>query len=143
MVIAHFVVALASLIMPKEEGSRYGAAPATKFTDAVLGSLVKPEQIVPAMHNLRATFGTEKTLSREWRMGQLKAFKKMLTEGRDELCEAMRVDLHKSPFEGFATELGLILCEIDTAMAHLDEWMKPTGMRRRLERAHLKLRVIS
>ena len=104
--------------------NRYGAAGATKFTDACQTS-VTAEAVPSAVKALRAVFDSEKTLSREWRMGQLKAFHRMLTEGRGELCEALRVDLGKHPFQGFATELGLVISEVENAMAHLDEWMAP------------------
>jgi aldehyde dehydrogenase (NAD+) len=108
-----------------EEASRYGAAAATKFSDANVGSLGAAD-IVPVMAELRATFATEKTFSREWRVGQLHAFRRMLSEGQPELCEAMKADLHKSSFEGFVTELALVESEIATALAHLDEWMSPS-----------------
>ena len=99
-----------------------------KFGDATVGSL-GADDIVDAVAELRSSFAREKTLSREWRIGQLKAFKKMITEGKDQLCEAMRADLHKAPFEGMATELMLVVSEVDLALAHLDEWMKPSYTR--------------
>jgi aldehyde dehydrogenase (NAD+) len=35
-------------------------------------------------------------------------------------------DLHKSPLEGYLTELALVKAEIETALECLDEWMTPT-----------------
>jgi acyl-CoA reductase-like NAD-dependent aldehyde dehydrogenase len=105
--------------------NRYGAAAATKFTDACSGSL-GADEVPGAVAALRAAFDSEKTLTREWRIDQLNAFRRMISEGREELCAALQIDLHKAPFEGFATELGLVLSEIDTALAHLDEWMAPS-----------------
>ena len=86
-----------------EEASRYGTSSATKLTEAAKGSLSAAD-VAPAVARLRATFTSEKTLSKEWRVSQLRAFQRLLHEGRDQLCEAMRADLHKSPFEGYATE---------------------------------------
>jgi aldehyde dehydrogenase (NAD+) len=106
-----------------ETFSRYGAG-ANTFHDAQKGSL-SAEQVAPAMKQLRDVFASEKTFSREWRVGQLQAFQRLVTEGRDELCEALRVDLHKDPFEGYATELSLVEHEIAVALDHLDDWMAP------------------
>ena len=108
-----------------ETSSRYGSKSAQTFSEPAPGSL-NATQIAPAVEALRATFSSEKTFSREWRVGQLKALQKLLMEGKKELCEAMSIDLHKSPFEGYATELGLVESEIATALAHLDEWMRPS-----------------
>lgn len=106
-------------------GNRYGSTAATQFSDACAGSLGAAE-VPGTIAALRTAFDSEKTLKREWRIEQLKAFKRMIVEGREELCGALLIDLHKAPFEGFATELGLVLSEIDTALAHLDEWMAPS-----------------
>lgn len=82
---------------------------------------------VPGMMNdLRASYATEKTFSKEWRLSQLKAFLRMIDEEGPALCEAMRLDLHKSPLEGYLTELGLVKAEAETAINELDHWMKPT-----------------
>lgn len=105
---------------------RYGtvAGQPTKFSDPCEFSITA-EDVPSAVAAMRAEFDSDKTLPREWRLGQLKAFRRMLTEGHGELCEALKIDLHKAPFESFATELGVVLSEIDTAIAHLDEWMAP------------------
>lgn len=108
-----------------DQKSRYGATSPIMFEDATDGSL-GVEDISAAVVQLRAAFASEKTMSREWRVDQLKALRTLLTEGRGELCEAMRVDLHKHPFEGVSTELGLVQAEIDTALANLDGWMRPS-----------------
>lgn len=77
------------------------------------------------VESLRRSFGSDKTLSKEWRLSQLRAFLRMLEEEGPELCDALLKDLHKSPLEGYLTELGLVKAEIETAIEHLDEWMKP------------------
>ena len=105
---------------------RYGATSAGTFEGAEKGALSSASDIAPAVERLRATFDSDKTMSLAWRVCQLQAMRRMLTEGRDELCEAMRVDLHKSMFEGIVTELSVVGSEIDTALAHLKSWMAPT-----------------
>jgi len=105
---------------------RYGASSAAVFEGAETGALSSASEIAPAVERLRATFDSEKTHSFAWRVAQLHAMRRMITEGRDELCEAMKVDLHKSAFEGVVTELSVLGGEIDTALAHLRSWMAPT-----------------
>ena len=77
------------------------------------------------VESLRTSFASDKTLSREWRLSQLRAFLRMIEEEGPALCDAMLKDLHKSPLEGYLTELGLVKSEIETAIEHLDEWMTP------------------
>jgi aldehyde dehydrogenase (NAD+) len=77
------------------------------------------------MDSLRATFATDKTRSKAWRVSQLRAFLRMIDEDGPALCEAMQKDLHKSPLEGYLTELGLVKAEVETALECLDEWMTP------------------
>ena len=77
------------------------------------------------MDELRAAFASDKTRSRAWRIAQLQAFHRMLQDEGPNLCEAMLQDLHKSPLEGYLTELELVIAEIETALAELDDWMTP------------------
>ena len=61
---------------------------------------VKPEEIAGIVAKLRASFNTDKTRSKSWRVSQLNALNRMLTEGRDELARSLFDDMHCSPFEG-------------------------------------------
>ena len=103
--------------------SRYGDWKEA-FANPADGSL-GTDDIPQAAENLRKAFDTEKTISRDWRIGQLKACARMLSEGADELCAAMQADLHRSPFEGFVIELNLVNAEIQQAIGMLDKWMAP------------------
>jgi len=87
--------------------------------------MCKMTAIAKDMEALRATFRTGKTRSKEWRVGQLHALQKLLTEGRAELCEAMSADLGKSAFEGYLTEISLVEHEIHGALNNIDTWMEP------------------
>ena len=83
------------------------------------------EEIPEAVASMRNVFKTEKTCSASWRKGQLKALLRLLREGKDELCEAMKKDLHKSMFEGYMTEINMVENECYNALYHLDDWMAP------------------
>ena len=88
---------------------------------------ITPEQVPKAVADLRSVFMSEKTRSKEWRVRQLNQMQKMLTEGRERLCEAMNKDLHKSMFEGYMTEISMVEMEIAHVLEHLDEHMEPEG----------------
>ncbi len=62
----------------------------------------------------------------EWRISQLKALKKLITENETELCDAVFKDLRKGRFECLSTELGAVLSEIDLVTKKLKDWMKPS-----------------
>src|SRR5699024_5089516 len=47
----------------------------------------------------------------------------------EEIYQALRKDLNKSPFETLTTELGVLYGEIDVAKKNLKEWMKPKKVR--------------
>ena len=39
--------------------------------------------------------------------------------------EALKQDLHKSPFEAYATEIGIVKEEIRYTLKHLRRWARP------------------
>lgn len=86
---------------------------------------ISPKQIPSAVEELRNEFSTGKTLSENWRRSQLEALLKLIREGREELCIAMKDDLNKSHFEGYMTEINMVEMECSHALEHLSEWMKP------------------
>ena len=88
-------------------------------------SIVDPELVPGEVNRLRRTFRSDKTLSKEWRVGQLNTMLRMMEEGRTELQQAMYKDLHKSPHECDITEIDFTITEISHALRHIDEWMKP------------------
>ena len=56
----------------------------------------------------------------------LKALKKALKDREEEILKALSMDLGKSAFEGYATELGIVYEEIGYLEKHLRKLMKPT-----------------
>lgn len=84
---------------------------------------VSPEEIPGIVARLRAAFNTDKTRSKAWRISQLNALNRLLTEGRDELARGLFDDMRCSPFEAFIQQIGVLQQEIYEALQHLDEWM--------------------
>ena len=73
----------------------------------------------------REFFATGKTLSYEFRLAQLKKLRKVIVDNEQEILVALHKDLRKSDFEGYATEVGFTLAELDHTIKYLKKWMKP------------------
>lgn len=72
----------------------------------------------------RKYFFTGETKSYEFRVKQLKKFRKMLKEYETEIYDALKLDLNKSTHEVITTELGILHTEIDFALSNLKKWMQ-------------------
>jgi aldehyde dehydrogenase (NAD+) len=72
----------------------------------------------------RAFFLTDATKSYDFRVSQLKKLKTLITNHQDEILQALFVDLHKSNFEAYTTEVGFNLRSISMAISNLKKWMK-------------------
>jgi aldehyde dehydrogenase (NAD+) len=59
------------------------------------------------------------------RKNLLLRLKSAIKNHEDQLLEALSLDLGKSSFEAFASEIGFIYGEINHALKHLKRWMKP------------------
>lgn len=73
----------------------------------------------------KAFFKTGQTLDISFRKKQLTMFLSVLKENEQQLMSAAWKDLHKSEFETFSTELGLIYGEIKEAVRKVKRWAKP------------------
>lgn len=56
---------------------------------------------------------------------QLRQLRRLLVEREAELTAALRLDLGKSSFEAYSTEIGFTINEIDLALDELRHWTKP------------------
>ncbi|MEU3826629.1 aldehyde dehydrogenase family protein [Streptomyces sp. SID486] len=84
-----------------------------------------PEQPADVVARLRATFGTGRTKSVDWRTGQLRRLRAMLTERGADLAAALHADLGKSGTEAYRTEIDFTVREIDHTLEHLADWLRP------------------
>jgi len=65
----------------------------------------------------------------EIRISKLRILKKRIENFEEELYTAMQADLRKCRFETAVTELLFTYAEIDFAVKHLEDWMKPKTVR--------------
>ncbi|MEU1006550.1 aldehyde dehydrogenase family protein [Streptomyces tibetensis] len=84
-----------------------------------------PETPADVVARLRATFRTGRTKPVEWRTGQLRRMRAMLTERGSDLAAALHADLGKSSTEAYRTEIDFTIREIDHTLDHLDAWLRP------------------
>ncbi|WP_223695153.1 aldehyde dehydrogenase family protein [Leifsonia poae] len=74
---------------------------------------------------LRRSFDAGTTKPLAWRLAQLAALRRMLTERSAELEDALLADLAKNPTESQVAELGFVVSEIDHITRRLRRWLKP------------------
>ncbi len=73
----------------------------------------------------RNFFDEGNTRSYEFRIENLIKLREMIKKNEKEILAAIYLDLHKSQFEAFVSEIGITYEEINYAIKHLKKWMKP------------------
>lgn len=72
----------------------------------------------------REYFNTDETKSYDHRIDALKKLRRSIRKHQDEIAKALYKDLQKSEFESYATEIGVVLGELSTAISKLKKWMR-------------------
>ncbi|ANB60919.1 aldehyde dehydrogenase [Anoxybacteroides amylolyticum] len=70
-------------------------------------------------------FQTGETLSLEFRLKQLIRLKETIQKYEQRITDTLKKELHKSPFEAYTTEIGIVYEEINFIMKRLARWMQP------------------
>ena len=78
-----------------------------------------------AAQRMRAFYATGATLDVAYRRRALEQMRAYLKANEERVLAALTADLGKAPFEGYATELGLVYDEINTCVRHLSKWARP------------------
>ncbi|MDO5497388.1 MAG: aldehyde dehydrogenase [Alistipes sp.] len=82
------------------------------------------EKVSALAEQQRAFFNSEATLSYEFRLEQLRKFRRALKHWHRPLCDALWSDLHKSEQEAVLTELSIVEGEVKNHIRHLKGWMR-------------------
>ena len=77
----------------------------------------------------RSFFQSGATRPLDFRREQLRNLSAGLQRHEANLIGALQADLHKSPFQGYSTELGPLQAEIRCARKHLHRWAAPSRRR--------------
>ena len=83
------------------------------------------ESLTGALLEMRQYYDTGATRPYSFRQQQLLTFKQTVLKYETEINEALYEDLKKTPEEGWLTETGLLLQEINHSLKHLKQWMQP------------------
>ncbi len=61
----------------------------------------------------------------QFRIQQLKLLAHVIQQNENQILEALKADLHKPAFEAYASEVLMVLEEINYALKHIKSWAKP------------------
>ncbi len=78
-----------------------------------------------AVRKQRLFFEKGITKGIDYRIQNLKTLKQAIVTHEKGIIEALKKDLNKAPFEAYATEIGLVLEELEYIVKHLRNWAKP------------------
>jgi aldehyde dehydrogenase (NAD+) len=79
-----------------------------------------------SISRVRAAFDAGITKPLSWRLGQLRALRRLLVEGGPELERALAEDLGKPAAEAQVSEIGVVRAELDHALRHVRRWARST-----------------
>ena len=77
------------------------------------------------LEKMRGFFNSGATRSFEFRKEQLKKLRDSIIKHEEGIYQALYSDLKKSKEECWVTENGMVLSELNTAIRHLNRWMRP------------------
>lgn len=86
---------------------------------------MEKEEIKDIIERQRAFFSTGKTHETDFRIQALKRLMRAVLDYEDRIYQALWADLHKSAYEGYLTEVSLVLKEIKFHIRHLKRWSEP------------------
>lgn len=89
----------------------------------------------------RAYFHSGSTKSSEFRISQLKKLYNSIVENEEKIKNALHLDLNKSEFEAYSTEIGFTLKEISEAIKNIRKWMKPKKVKTPITHIGTKSRI--
>ena len=81
--------------------------------------------VVKIINEHKKFFDTGKTKNVDFRIEQLYKLRKAITDNEELIITALHQDLHKSRYEAFTTEIGLLYTSIRIITKNLKKWAKP------------------
>ncbi|MHC1693615.1 MAG: aldehyde dehydrogenase [Sphaerochaetaceae bacterium] len=90
----------------------------------------------------REFFATGKTLDVDFRLDALKKLQKGIQDHEQRILDALHSDLNKTGFEGYMTEIGMVLDELRFAIKHLRSWARFRRIRTPIAQFHAKSFIV-
>jgi len=78
-----------------------------------------------SLEELRRYFDSGATRLYDHRFRSLQQFKQVVLKFENEINRALNTDLKKTPEDGWVTETGLLIQELNHTLKHLKQWMQP------------------
>lgn len=91
----------------------------------------------------KSYFQSGQTKSFNHRLQALNYLKNTIKSNEAEIIQALYMDLNKSEFESYMTEIGILYSEIDYTIKHLKKWMKPKKVKTALTHIGTKGQIYS
>lgn len=73
----------------------------------------------------KSFFQSGKTKDISFRLEALQKLRSAIQNHEEDLLKALKMDLNKSEFEAYTTEIGILLSEISFTLSNLKSWVKP------------------
>lgn len=77
------------------------------------------------VNELRTFFDTKTTFDVKYRINQLERLEEAINKYEVDILNALKLDLNKSPYESYLTEISTVLMEIKFIKKRLKKWTKP------------------
>lgn len=87
------------------------------------------QEIIESIRLLRQGFLSRRTLPAGWRKDALRRLRRAVVRHEKDIIGALAHDLHKSDFESYATEIGIVLRETRLLERKLAWWARPERRR--------------
>lgn len=87
------------------------------------------DTIKDLINNQKNFFESNKTKDINFRIKNLKKLKKIVKDNEEEILNSLKVDLGKSDFEGYTSEIGMVYDEINYMIKNLKKLSKPKKVR--------------
>ncbi|MCR8644130.1 aldehyde dehydrogenase [Paenibacillus sp. N1-5-1-14] len=87
------------------------------------------EGILQAVQQVKDYHRTGVTLDIEVRIEALRKLQDAIRRHEPQILEALKLDLNKSKFEAYSSEVGIVLAEIRHTLKHIRRWAKPKRTR--------------
>ena len=86
---------------------------------------IQDNEISEILDEHRTYFETGVTRDVNFRIEQLSRLKQMICRNEDVLIQALQMELHKSAYEAFTTEIGVLYTVINHVIKNLRKWARP------------------
>lgn len=105
------------------------ANPAAPAAPEALADPADPAALADLLTSLRQVHETGRTRDLDWRLRQLRALERLLTERETVIAQALAADLDRNAFDAWFGDIASTRGEISYARKHLRRWMRPKRVR--------------